>query len=639
MNKTIIVILIISLFFGFTTEPNTESTEQKLTILFGENLNSLVSEISDFQNTYKTKNTEKIRSHYLRCREKYKQCEFLIEYYDGDIITRNINSAPLLKLNPSSAQTEIIEPEGFQVLDELLYSSEILSDSTIEKVIKKTNTLTRIIKEFSYYARGIKVEKRHLIEAIQLGLIRISSLGVTGFDVPASGVSIQEVKYTLQSFSNYVRIMKAMDLSQDKLLRNTTNLLSKATEYCTKNNDFDSFDRLDFLRKHIEPLYGYLNEFHQVFSIEYYDETTRKPNALNFRSKNIFSADLFNPNYFTRQQPSTNNMYKQELGKLLFYDPILSKNNDRACASCHNPNKAFTDGLETAFAFDKINKLERNTPTLINAIFAERFFYDLRAGSFEDQVQHVVTNEKEFHNSFSTIIDNLKSSTEYRQLFLKAFPEVKEDQISPYTISSALGAYQMTLHSFNSPIDRFIRGENVSVSKSVRNGFNLFMGKAACGTCHFAPTFSGLVPPRFTESESEVLGITERGDSISPKLDKDLGRYAGRAKDQVSIFKRSFKTMTVRNIALTAPYFHNGAFSTLEQVIDFYNNGGGAGLGLNVQHQTLPADKLNLTAEEKRDIISFLKTLTDTTSLTSIPKRLPVIPLISDKQRTIGGEY
>jgi cytochrome c peroxidase len=149
------------------------------------------------------------------------------------------------------------------------------------------------------------------------------------------------------------------------------------------------------------------------------------------------------------------------------------------------------------------------------------------------------------------------------------------------------------------------------------------MGKAACATCHFAPVFNGTVPPFYIESESEVLGITVGLDSINPKLDDDLGRVAnGMNLDKHWFFRNSFKTVTVRNIELTAPYMHNGSFNTLEEVIDFYNLGGGKGMGLNVENQTLSDAPLGLNRREKADLVAFLKTLTDTTGLTqkTIPK-------------------
>jgi cytochrome c peroxidase len=139
------------------------------------------------------------------------------------------------------------------------------------------------------------------------------------------------------------------------------------------------------------------------------------------------------------------------------------------------------------------------------------------------------------------------------------------------------------------------------------------MGKALCATCHFPPTFNGVVPPRYLETESEVLGVPTRfpalpGTALS--LDPDPGRHH---VHYAPIFRNAFKTPTVRNAELTAPYLHNGGMETLEDVMDFYNAGGGAGLGLDVPNQTLPSDSLGLTRREMDDVIAFMKALTDTT--------------------------
>ena len=167
------------------------------------------------------------------------------------------------------------------------------------------------------------------------------------------------------------------------------------------------------------------------------------------------------------------------------------------------------------------------------------------------------------------------------------------------------------------------------------------MGKANCGTCHFAPTFSGLMAPHFTESESEILGVTATNDFKKPVLDADLGRFATTViKEKASFHKHSFKTATVRNVALTAPYMHNGAYQTLEEVLDFYNQGGGNGLGLDIPNQTLSEDKLNLSKDELNQLKAFMNALTDTTNLTKIPTKLPNFPNSPHlNQRKIGGKY
>ena len=149
-----------------------------------------------------------------------------------------------------------------------------------------------------------------------------------------------------------------------------------------------------------------------------------------------------------------------------------------------------------------------------------------------------------------------------------------------------------------------MRGEG-ELSKSEKAGFNLFAGKAKCATCHYVPLFNGLVPPEFTETESEVIGVP--ADS-KKTFDGDAGKYLF---TRSAIHRNAFKTPTIRNIALTAPYMHNGVFETLEEVMDFYNKGGGAGTHTAPENQTLPAEKLRLSKKEIKNIIAFMKALTD----------------------------
>lgn len=149
-----------------------------------------------------------------------------------------------------------------------------------------------------------------------------------------------------------------------------------------------------------------------------------------------------------------------------------------------------------------------------------------------------------------------------------------------------------------------------TLNKKEVGGFNLFMGKAKCGTCHFIPLFNGAKPPRYFYLESEVIGVPATQDKKNARLDGDSGRYLVTG---YPIHTFSFKTATLRNIALTAPYMHNGVFNSLEEVVDFYNEGGGKGLDIAPKNQSLPFEKLDLSKGEKRDLICFLKALTDTT--------------------------
>ncbi|MEG0760395.1 MAG: cytochrome C peroxidase, partial [Chryseobacterium sp.] len=136
---------------------------------------------------------------------------------------------------------------------------------------------------------------------------------------------------------------------------------------------------------------------------------------------------------------------------------------------------------------------------------------------------------------------------------------------------------------------------------------NLFMGKAQCATCHFLPLFNGTVPPNFKKTEQEVLGVAE--NAFNKKIDSDAGR--GKFHQTIAFLQNSFKTPTLRNVSKTAPYMHNGGYKTLQEVMQFYNQGGGKGFNLKVENQTLSDKKLNLTSIEIDEIIEFLNALND----------------------------
>jgi cytochrome c peroxidase len=170
-----------------------------------------------------------------------------------------------------------------------------------------------------------------------------------------------------------------------------------------------------------------------------------------------------------------------------------------------------------------------------------------------------------------------------------------------------------------------------------REGFQLFITKGHCASCHFLPLFSGTVPPEYKVSEWEVLGVPDVNDRAKAKLDTDPGRGG---VHKTSLYRHAFKTPGLRNVALTAPYMHNGVFNSLDEVMNFYNAGGGKGWGLDVPNQSLSSEPLHLSNEEIKKIISFLHALTDTSGLTSRPTTLPAFPNDPDlASRKIGGDY
>jgi cytochrome c peroxidase len=198
-----------------------------------------------------------------------------------------------------------------------------------------------------------------------------------------------------------------------------------------------------------------------------------------------------------------------------------------------------------------------------------------------------------------------------QQLFKSSFARAFADstgQASPWRIQHAIASYIRSLSPFSSRFDRYMQGEHTLLNVDEKQGFNLFMGKAKCGACHFAPIFNGTAGPLFQKTEAEVLGVPAKPDTAHATIDPDPGRYGLNPYPQ---WRFAFKTPTVRNIAQTAPYMHNGVYKTLEEVLDFYNRGGGHGMGIELNNQTLAPDPLNLSRKEMQSIIAFLKTLTD----------------------------
>lgn len=458
-----------------------------------------------------------------------------------------------------------------------------------------------------------------------MGLVRLYTLGLTGFDTPGSVNAISEARAGIEGMMQALASYEAM-AAKESVAGDHQSLMSQFRaflQYLSEHTDFNELDRMYVLREFINPLYHGIYIFQKSLNIEFREEVDPTMSAVNYHAKYLFSEDyLYPPFYAEIAESDLFDQKKIDLGKTLFFDPVLSRDLNLSCASCHHPGKAFTDGK--ARSIETKEAITRNAPTLVNAVYSPKYFLDLREYDLERQVKHVVYDKHEFNIDFVELAERLKESSEYMTLFEEAYGDRDRYGISPWSISNSLAAYVASLRSWNSPFDQYARGETAYIDQDIIEGYNLFMGKAACGTCHFAPAFNGTVPPDYREAESEVLGVTVTYDTINPILDNDPGRIANsRARDAAPHFLRSFKTVTVRNAQLTGPYMHNGGFSSLEEVMDFYNRGGGAGMGLEVPHQTLPDVPLELSQTEINQIITFMNALTDTTGLTSQPVSLP----------------
>lgn len=548
---------------------------------------------------------ETVRKSLSSARNSYKEIEFYIAYYYPEFAKTHLNAAPLFRIEAAGTSAFTLPPEGLQVLDELIFSDEA-SDNK-QKIIEITDFLYNNYNNF-YLSAAQNGTSQGVNKSLPLRieLIRIYTLGLTGFDTPGSLNISEEAGHALSGIKKYIKNdLYFRNFATEKAER----MLSDAIAYLSFHTDFESFDRIEFYKKYLQPIYEEMGKW------DGNADELKEFSGWNPSNKNIFSSDFLNPYFYTLLKESEDNDQLRNLGKRIFYDKTLSDNGKMSCASCHLPENAFTDLQPKSLSNIKDKTVLRNSPSLYNAVFAKRFFYDMRAFYLEQQAEHVIYNSDEFNTSYESIIKKLKADSGYKKAFRIAY---KNSEINQKTFSKALSSYVASLYSFDSDFDRFMRNE-IEVSEDVKKGYNLFMGKANCATCHFVPHFSGLVPPFFNENESEVLGVTKNPIQKFPlEIDADKGRINSNVKKENSwIYENSFKTMTVRNIALTKPYFHNGTFSTLEEVIDFYNEGGAEGLGLKINNQTLPADKLNLSSQEKQQLISFLNSLTDISKVNS----------------------
>lgn len=289
---------------------------------------------------------------------------------------------------------------------------------------------------------------------------------------------------------------------------------------------------------------------------------------------------------------------KIELGKLLYFDKRLSKDDTIACASCHNPYHGFADPSPTSAGVGRVLG-GRNSPTVLNRLFSAEQFWDGRAADLEAQAHGPLTNPVEMSMpSHDVVVKKVSAVKGYAPLFAKAFGDSKIDM---KRIAQAIAAYERTVVTGNSPYDRYQAGDKDALSASAVRGMALFNGKAQCSACH--ASFN------FTDENYRNIGVGM--DKEKP----DLGRYEI-TKNEAD--KGAFKTPTLRNVALTAPYMHDGSDATLMDVIEFYNKG-----GIKNPHLAAEIKPLNLSERDKRDLLAFLESLTGDVMNADVPSELP----------------
>jgi cytochrome c peroxidase len=295
-----------------------------------------------------------------------------------------------------------------------------------------------------------------------------------------------------------------------------------------------------------------------------------------------------------------------DLGKFLFFDPVMSRDHSLSCASCHHPDKGFSDGKALGVGING-KKLDRSTPSLWNIGFFSKLLWDGGSSSLEDQMKGPLFSEEEMGNDPDTVLEDLNSNSIYFDLFKEAFPRASKANITLDKVFTAIAAFESSLISLNSRYDQYAHGYDNALKTNELAGLNIFRSSVSrCSECHN--------PPLFSNQQIAVIGTPEPNGL---EFDQGAGKFFPSQRG-------GFRVPTLRNIALTAPYMHSGRFESLRDVVNFYNGGRGhaipEGESLNLHWHIWEPE---LTDKEIDHLISFLKTLNDESFKPSIPAKLP----------------
>ncbi|NMP30855.1 cytochrome-c peroxidase [Thalassotalea sp. M1531] len=295
-----------------------------------------------------------------------------------------------------------------------------------------------------------------------------------------------------------------------------------------------------------------------------------------------------------------------DLGRYLFFDPALSKDGSVSCASCHQPDKGFSDDLDRSIGITG-EKVARSAPTLWNVAFLDKFFWDARANTLEQQAAGPLFDPMEMGNSPEQLLSTLADNKHYPRMFAQAFPDSSEIKLED--IYLALTAFQTSLISLNSRYDQYAHGYHEALTEKEQQGHNIFRSFVArCSECH--------QPPLFTNNQVAVIGVAE-----AEGVPFDIG---AEKTFEAKKLRGGFKVPTLRNIVKTAPYMHAGNFTKLRDSVEFYNKGRGHAVPKNEKLQLhWHIWEPELTEEELDLIVEFLGALTDESLTPAIPKTVP----------------
>lgn len=569
------------------------------------------------------------------CRLQMKACDIWLRYLEP-LAQKQING-PL----PVEWETEVFEKfekpyrregAGLLLAEEMLGAENCPKDQ-LRPLLDKAVAAAAVFQHDSVLARCADFD--HFLYANRLHLLNLAALYTTGFECPNAERVIPELSAMMEATLSIYHVYNESFTAQ-AFPKEYMNAYAAAIQFVrSQPQQRDSFDHFRFIRDFVNPLYALNASLIQSLGPQSHSTLDY---TLQAEARSVFDKGLYEGQSTAGVFAAVNDRRAlaslDRLGQLLFFDPILSGNGERSCASCHKATQFFTDTLvQRPEQFRRGGLLPRNAPTLINASANHLAMADGAHYTLQQQTIGVLTHPAEMNCPEDEILPRVLSCKTYQSAFealLPYTPQYKE--VNLRHISSALtyyyGKFNRATASFDRAMNRLAEPEPASL-----RGFNLFMGKAQCATCHFVPQFNGVKPP-YIGSEFEVLGTP--ADKEYSALSSDSGRYRIHPAPETL---HAFRTGSLRNIARTAPYMHNGVFRTLEEVIDFYDFGGGAGHGLSVPNQTLSADSLHLSSAEKLDLKAFLISLNEDLVIEKAPKSLPATRDPRFAKRVVGGVY